>query len=333
MKVIIPSAGVGTRLHPHTHTKPKPMVSVAGKPIIGHILDRLIEINPEEVIIVVGYMKDTVINYVSKNYLNKFNKISFVHQKQRLGLGHSIYVCKSAVFDSQILITLGDMIFKEGYKYFLKEHKKNGETTGSIGVKIVDNPQHYGIVELKDNIVKSLIEKPKVSKSNLAIAGVYFITDTTFLFKTLEYMIENKIVGSGKEYQLTDALSRMVEKGAVFKTFEVTGWYDCGRPDTLLEANRILLSEKSNDLEIKSCIINKPVAIGKDVIINNSIIGPSVSIADNTFIENSIISDSIIGSGSTVKNVSLRHSLIGDNVQLEGKYNTLNIGDSSSVQF
>jgi len=333
MKVIIPSAGVGTRLKPHTHTKPKPMVYVAGKQIIGHILDRLIEINPEEVIIVVGYMKDTVINYVSKNYINKFNKISFVYQKQRLGLGHSIYVCKSAVLDSPILITLGDMIFKEGYMYFLKEHLRNGETTGSIGVKMVDNPQHYGIVELKNNIVKGLIEKPKVSKSNLAIAGVYFITDTPFLFKILEYMIENKIVGSGKEYQLTDALEIMVENGAVFKTFEVTEWYDCGRPDTLLEANRILLCEKSKDLEIKSCIINKPVAIGKEVIINNSIIGPNVSIADNTFIENSIISDSIIGSGSTVKNVSLIHSLIGDNVQLEGKYNTLNIGDSSFVQF
>ena len=150
IKVVVPAAGVGKRLYPHTHTKPKSMVSMAGKPIIGHILDRLIDVQPEELVIVVGYMRDKTISYIDANYSSCFGKISYVTQEKPLGLGHSIYVTKDVVDDSPVMIALGDMVFKAGYKEFLERHEKNGECSGSIGVKIVDMPQYYGIVYLDD---------------------------------------------------------------------------------------------------------------------------------------------------------------------------------------
>ena len=205
MKVIIPAAGTGTRLFPHTHTKPKPMVYIAGKPIIGHILDRMIDLNPEEVILVVGYRKDQVISYIDEHYKDVFN-IRYVDQKERLGLGHSIYLTRDIAGDSQIMIALGDMIFKSGYKDFYKQYSNNGCCAGSIGVREVDDPQKYGIVELipSSDYIKKLEEKPEHPTSNLGISGVYFIQETPLLFEVLDWMITNNI-RTRNEYQLTDA--------------------------------------------------------------------------------------------------------------------------------
>ena len=138
MKVIIPAAGTGTRLFPQTHTKPKPMVYIAGKPIIGHILDRMVDLEPEEIILVVGYRKEQVISYVDENYGDMFN-IRYVDQQERLGLGHSIYLTRELVGDCDIMIALGDMIFKSGYLDFYKLHARNGHCAGSIGVREMDD--------------------------------------------------------------------------------------------------------------------------------------------------------------------------------------------------
>lgn len=332
MKIVIPAAGAGKRLYPHTYTKPKPMVFVAGKPIIGHILDKAIDMRPEEVIIVVGYMKERLIDYVSENYRRKFRKISYVNQDEQLGLGHSIYVAREAVGDSPVMIALGDMIFKGGYREFADLHRCNGDCSGSIGVKEIDNPRHYGIVSLdRDGRVRKLVEKPKRSASRTGIAGVYFIEDTPALFRALERVVRNR--GDG-EVQLTDALQRAVEEGADYRTFEVNSWYDCGRPESLLEVNRLLLSElkPKHKLAERSIIID-PVSVGKDVVIENSIIGPNVSISDNCTIRNSIIEDSIVGFHSEVRQMMLRQSILGDGVVLHGKSNSLNIGDSSTIEF
>ncbi|MCD1294173.1 nucleotidyl transferase [Methanocella sp. CWC-04] len=333
MKVVIPAAGAGKRLYPHTYTKPKPMVFVAGKPIIGHILDKMVGVDPEEVIVVVGYMKDKIISYIDSNYKDSFDKITYVNQDQQLGLGHSIYVTKEAVEDSPILIVLGDMIFKNGYGEFLKLHECNGKCSGSIGVKNIDNPQHYGIVYLNgDNTIKKMIEKPKNSTSNLGIAGVYFIEDTPALFNALDDIVLNR--ESQGEIQLTDALQRSIEYGSTYKTFEVSSWYDCGRPQSLLEVNRILLSEKNmSEVAGKNVIMIEPVSIGKNAQVENSIIGPYVSIADGSIVQNSIIQDSIIGVQSEVRYMTLRSSIIGDGVVIHGKSNSLNIGDSSTIEF
>ena len=180
MKVIIPAAGAGKRLFPHTFTKPKPMVYIAGKPIIGHILDRLIDLEPEEVIMVVGYRKEQIMSYVNENYLNLFS-IKYVEQEKQLGLAHSIYVAKDEIGDSDIMIALGDMIFKAGYLEFYNHHLNNGNCSGSIGIREVSNPRKYGIVELDGEYIKRMEEKPEEPRSNLAIAGVYFISDTQVL--------------------------------------------------------------------------------------------------------------------------------------------------------
>jgi glucose-1-phosphate thymidylyltransferase len=332
MKVVIPAAGAGKRLYPHTYTKPKPMVFVAGKPIIGHILDNMIDIGPEEVIVVVGYMKEKIVSYVKLNYGSVFKKITFVEQEQQLGLGHSIYVTRDTVGDSPVLIALGDMIFKDGYAEFLKQHRNNGECSGSIGVKAIDNPERYGIVYMNpDHTVNRLVEKPKNSTSSTGIAGVYFIEDTPRLFSALESIVNDNHSG---EVQLTDALQKAVEGGSVYKTFEVNSWYDCGRPQSLLEVNRILLEEKCvSENGAKNSIIIEPVSIGRNTKIENSIIGPYVSISEGAVVNSAIIEDSIVGNNAEVKYMMLRSSIIGDHAVLIGKSNALNIGDSSTIEF
>lgn len=336
MKVIIPSAGTGTRLFPHTHTKPKPMVYLAGKPIIGHILDRLIDLAPEEVILVVGYHKEQLMSYVDEHYTDVFN-IRYVDQKERLGLAHSIYLTKYLVGKSDIMIALGDMIFKSGYSDFYEQHSENGDCAGSIGVREVEDPQKYGIVELEcgSSYIKKLEEKPEHPASNLGIAGVYFVQDTEALFEVIEWMMENNLK-TREEYQLTDALQEMIKRGNKYKTFTVSSWYDCGHAESLLSTNRVLLDEKEDineTHEVIDSVIIHPVALGKNVRVVRSIIGPHASIASGTLIDNSIISNSVIGSRTRVSKVNLQLSIIGDDANLVGKHNSLNIGDSSSIEF
>lgn len=336
MKVIIPAAGTGTRLFPHTHTKPKPMVFIAGKPIIGHILDRMIDLKPEKVILIVGYRKEQLISYVNDHYSYIFN-IQYIYQKERLGLGHSIYLTRDEAGDSDIMIALGDMIFKAGYLDFYEQHKNNGHCSGSIGVRKVDEPEKYGIVELESesSCIKHLEEKPSNPASDLAIAGVYFIKETKVLFDVLDWMLVNNIRTRG-EYQLTDALQEMIKRSSHFKTFTVSSWYDCGHAESLLETNRVLLDEKENSngiYDIVDSVIIHPVSIGNNVRIMNSVVGPYASIANDTIINNSIISNSVIGSRTHISKVNLQSSIIGDDANLVGKHNSLNIGDSSSIEF
>ena len=244
MKVIIPAAGTGTRLFPHTHTKPKPMVYIAGKPIIGHILDRMTDLEPEEIVLIVGYYKEQLMSYVNEHYGKKFN-IRYVEQEKRLGLGHSVYITREYFEGSDVMIALGDMIFKAGYIDFYQKHIENKKCSGSIGVKEVDEPRKYGIVEIEHTsyCIRKLEEKPEKPTSNLGIAGVYFIRDTEMLFNILERMINNGKTTRG-EYQLTDALQEMIQCGLKLKTFEVSSWYDCGHARSLLETNQVLLGMK-----------------------------------------------------------------------------------------
>lgn len=338
IKVIIPAAGAGKRLFPHTFTKPKPMVYIAGKPIIGHILDRMKDIEPEEIIIIVGYKKEQIMSYVDRYYSSIF-KIRYVDQEEQLGLGHSIYTARDEIGNSKIMIALGDNIFGESYfeyyKQYYEQHLQCTDCAGSIGVIEVDDPGKYGIVELEGEYINKLEEKPLKPKSNLGIAGIYFINDTQALISELEKKISRNERTHG-EYQLTDALQEMVAMGYKFKTIPILTRYDCGRTDSLLEVNRILLDgrKEMNHLErIKDSVIIQPVAIGDNVTIKNSIIGPHASIANDTYIESSIISDSVIGSRSYISKVNLQLSIVGDETKLQGKHNSLNIGDLSSIEF
>jgi glucose-1-phosphate thymidylyltransferase len=315
------------------------MVSIAGKPIIGHILDRLIDLNPEEVIFIVGYLKENLIAYVEQHYQDRF-RINYVEQKERLGLGHSIYTGRELIGNSDFMIALGDMIFKKGYNDFYQKYLTNGHCTASIGVKEVSNPEKYGIVEIDNNSnVIKLEEKPEYPSSNLGIAGVYFIKDSGSFFHALNWLIDNGIKTRG-EYQLTDVFQKMVENGSQVKTFEVSSWYDCGHSQSLLETNRVLLKESSGNVKsvvkngvVENSVIIDPVSLGANVKIRNSVIGPYISIADGTLINNSVISNSVIGAQTSISNATIERSIIGENASLKGKSYSLNLGDSSSIEF
>ncbi|MBE0522457.1 MAG: NTP transferase domain-containing protein [Candidatus Methanoperedenaceae archaeon] len=334
MKVVIPAAGAGKRLFPHTFTKPKPMVYIAGKPIIGHILDRMKDLEPEEVILVVGYKKEQIMSYIDRNYSGTFN-IKYVNQDEQLGLAHSVYTARNELGDSEIMIALGDMIFKAGYSDFYRQYMKNGDCSASIGVREVDDPTKYGIVELEGKYIKRLEEKPLNPESNLGIAGVYFIKETQVLLSIIGEMIDKNLRNRG-EFQLTDALQEMVNRNLKLKTFQVSSWYDCGHSESLLETNRVLLDEKK-DIDhihsIKDSVIIQPVAIGDNVTILNSVIGPHASVASDSYIDNSIVSNSVIGSRSHISKVTLHDSIVGDDTNVLGKHNSLNIGDASSIEF
>ncbi|AOW80040.1 glucose-1-phosphate thymidylyltransferase [Halodesulfurarchaeum formicicum] len=309
------------------------MVRIAGKPILGHILTQLVETEIEEVVLVVGGpMKDQIREYVMAHYTDEFD-VSFVNQENAQGLGHAVYQARDVVEGDTALIALGDMLFNNGYGTFLEAHRDLPSVDGSIGVKEVEEPEHYGVVDVgEDGFIRGLVEKPDDPPSNQAISGVYIVQDTPALFDALEYLIANDIRGAGDEFQLTDALQRMVEQGGTLGTFEVEDWYDCGRPQTLLEANRVLLSNlDTNDGDVDQAVVIPPVDFGTDVDVVGSVVGPNVSVDDGATISNSIVRNAIIGREAGVTDVNLCESIIGDNASIEGKPYSLNVGDNSVI--
>lgn len=335
MKALIPAAGQGTRLYPQTHTKPKAMVRLAGKPILGHILSRFSETRIDEVVIVVGGpMKDQIIEYAEQEFGDVF-KFWFVEQESAEGLGHSIYQAKDVIRGESVFIALGDMLFENGFETFLATHDELEQPDASIGVKTVDDPRHYGVAELgNDNEVERLVEKPDDPQSNYAISGVYIVENTDLLLDSLGYLIENDIRGAGNEYQLTDALQGMVEENARIDIFEVEDWYDCGRPETLLEANRVLLSKENSDGTgtLDNAVVVPPVDLGEGVEVKGSVVGPYVSADDYATITDSIVRNGIVGQNASLDGVNLEESIVGDGATVRGEANHLNIGDNSTIE-
>jgi glucose-1-phosphate thymidylyltransferase len=323
MRAIIPVAGVGSRLRPHTYSVPKVMLNVAGKPIIGHILDKIIEAGFDEATIIVGYLGEMIKEYALKNYKIKFD---FVEQEERLGLGHAIYLSRHTFSSNPILIILGDTIFDVDLKSMITNQQTQ------IGVKYVDDPRRFGVAETSNERITHLAEKPENPKSNLAIVGLYYITRPQVLVGCLEEMILSN-TRTKDEFQLTDALQMMIERGEQMKPYLVEGWFDCGKPETLLATNQHLLGLLPIPPPLKGVVIRPPVFISKESKVSNAIIGPNATIADNAFVENSIICNSIIGEGATVVNSLLEESLIGTNAVVRGNYKRINIGDSSELEF
>ncbi|MFS8627836.1 MAG: sugar phosphate nucleotidyltransferase [Limnochordales bacterium] len=324
MKAILPVAGVGTRLRPLTHTQPKTLVHVAGKPILGHILDRLLPVGVDEVVLIVGQWGERIVEYVRREYPQL--KVTAVEQPERKGLGHAVYMAKDVFKDGEpALIVLGDTIFQAD----LREALRSGKST--IGVRRVPNPSQFGVVELEDGRVKRLVEKPADPPSDLAIVGIYFVRDSGLLFRCLHEIIAEDIKVKG-EYQLTDGLQRMIERGEELLTFPVEDWWDCGNPEILLRTNRALLSRAERPpVRIEGSVIIPPVAIDPTAVIEGSIIGPYVSVAAGATITHCVIRDSIINEGARVSNALLENSLIGEDAEVCGEFARLHIGDSSSL--
>ncbi len=327
MKAIIPVAGAGTRLRPHTYTQPKALIPIAGKPILSFIVDPLAEAGITEFVFVIGYLGDKIIDYVNQKYPELH--CYFVQQNLREGSGQAIALTKELIGEDEIFIVMGDTICEFNAKEVLSFDGS------ALGVKKVDDPRHFGVAEMDDKcFITRVVEKPQIPKSNMALVGLYKIKETNILFKCLEENFRRK-VKSHDEYQLTDALQCMIEKNVKFSSFKVNNWFDCGRKDSLLETNSILLKKNDNtklpDIPYESTIIIPPVSIAGHCNIKNSIIGPNVTIGDNTVIKYSIIKNTIIGSYSNLTEVVLNSSIIGNDANIHGLTQSLNIGDNTEI--
>jgi glucose-1-phosphate thymidylyltransferase len=323
VKAIIPAAGIGTRLRPHTYTLPKALLFVAGKPIISHILDDVVELGVSSIVLIVGYKGDLIEEYVRKAYPDV--PVAFVTQEERRGIGHAIDLTKDVANTGEpLLIVLGDTIIRSD----LTAITKTG--ANALGVKSVEDPRRFGVCEVTDDRITRLVEKPVDPPSDLALVGLYYLENGAALFEAIRRVIDGNIMTNG-EYQITDALQLMIEDGSVFRTFMIDEWFDCGKPEAMLETNRKLLENIGNTPSVEGSIIIPPVSISAGAEIVNSIIGPYVSVAEGAVIDHSIVRDSVLADGCKVKNSLLDSSLIGANVVVEGGFKKLDVGDSSEI--
>ena len=326
MIAIIPIAGAGTKLRPHSYSQPKALIPLAGKTVLSIIIDQLRTANITEVIFIVGYLGDKIQDFVKAKYPDL--SAYYVHQVDRQGVGHAIRLTKNIVRDEEVVVVLGDTICEYDIQLMVNS------PYSMIGVRKVDDPRDFGVAEIdSEGFITHVVEKPNIPKSNMALVGVYKIKETHQMFQCLENNIRQGLRSHG-EYSLTDALDCMIKMGAKFKSFKVENWFDCGRKDTMLESNATLLKKfavSTNSKDYENTVIIEPVSIAAGCQIKNSIIGPNVSIGENTTIDYSIVKNSIIGSYSTLFDIVLDDSIIGSDTNLRGETRSLNIGDNTSI--
>jgi glucose-1-phosphate thymidylyltransferase len=329
MKAIIPVAGAGTKLRPHTYTQPKALIPIAGKTILSFIVDQLHEAGINEFIFIVGYLGEKIQDYVTQTYPHLTTH--FVHQNERQGTGHAIELTKAIVGTDEVFIVLGDTVCEYDVKEVLES------PYSMLGIKKVDDPRNFGVASIgEDGFIEQLVEKPAIPKSNMALVGLYKIKETDFLYQCLQQLFIANTNANG-EYSLTDALECMVKRGAKFQSFKVKSWFDCGKKDTLLESNATLLKKSGGNTSTQhnypNTIIIPPVSIASGCDISNAIIGPHVAIGANTSIKHSIVRESIIGSYTNLYEVVLDNSLIGSDASVKGLSRSLNIGDNTEIDF
>ena len=333
MNVIIPMAGMGTRLRPLTPVTPKPLIKLSGKTIIYRIVDYLfnnlgIQSELKTIGFILSKKSPLIEKYLQKELANKFSfKVLFFYQNKPEGTAHAIY-CAKQILKGKVLILFSDTLFFLKQKINILDPKNDG----AILVKKVEDPSQYGVVTIDDeNIVTSFAEKPENPKSNLAIIGVYFFQEGSDLLKEIEIIIDtnNK---EKNEYQLTTALKNITKKDGKLKAINVSNWLDCGTPQQLLLTNKYLLQNNQvmkNTNQLHKAEIVEPVYIGENVFIKNSKIGPNVSIENGVKIEDSVIKNTIIQNNTIIIGANFNNSLIGEYVNYTNNYNSVNIGDYS----
>lgn len=301
---------------------------MAGKTILAVIIDQLLEAGVDDFVFVIGYLGEKIQHYIARTYPDL--KYTLVTQTDRRGTGHAIWLTREAVGDDELLIVLGDTICD----YNVRE--LTGGTTSMIGVRRVDDPRSFGVAELNDeDRVLRVVEKPLIPRSNMAMVGVYYVKETARLFAALAGHIEARLDEQG-EYHLTQALQQMLDDGVRFDAFRVANWFDCGKKETLLATNAILLKQGHEEGSgaqhtPEGAVIIPPVSIAQGCNIRHSIIGPNVTIGEFTNVEASIIQDSIIGSYAELKEVVLHSSIIGSDAFIRGMSQSLNIGDNTEI--
>jgi glucose-1-phosphate thymidylyltransferase len=334
MKIIIPMAGMGKRMRPHTLTVPKPLIPIAGKPMVQRIVEDIIKVCDEkvdEIAYVVGrFGKDAEANLVK--VAEKLGAKGTIHyQDEALGTAHAIMCAKSAL-TGKVVVAFADTLFKADFKL-------DSSKEGIIWVQKVKDPKPFGVVKLdKDNVITDFVEKPQEFVSDLAIIGIYYFKDGEYLKKEMQYLLDNNIKEKG-EFQLTNALENMKKKGTKFVPGNVTEWLDCGNKDATVYTNqRILEFNKENTGLIskthnaQNSKIIQPCFIGENVKLVNSEVGPFVSIGDNCVVENSTINNCIIQTNTKIVNATLANSMLGNFVEFYGKSSDASIGDYTTVR-
>lgn len=328
MKAIIPVAGAGIRLRPLTYTQPKPLIPVAGKPILAFILDDLLAAGVDEFIFIIGYLGEKILHYIQQHYPDL--RAEFVNQSERLGSAHAIWQARDHLQQTEeVIICFGDAIIDADIPAFVSAPRS------TIAIRKVPDPRQFGTVEFDgEGRVRRLTEKPKIPKSNFVMVGLYKIKEVALLLEAIEFNITNNIRSIG-EFPLTDALQRMLQRGVSFDTITVDNWFDCGRREILLETNANFLERPGFATDdpppYDNSIIIHPVHIGENCEIHNSIIGPHVTIGDNVVINNAIIKNSIIGNFAHLREIILQRSVVGNDASITGMRQSLNIGDNTEI--
>ncbi|MEZ5055618.1 MAG: sugar phosphate nucleotidyltransferase [Saprospiraceae bacterium] len=330
MKIIIPMAGRGTRLRPHTLTVPKPLIPIAGKPMVQRLVEDLnkgLEEKVTEVAFIIGDFGKEVeaqLKEIAKS-IGAIGKIYY--QDQPLGIAHAL-LCARESMEGKVMVAFSDTLFKADFKFDDKED-------GVIWVQRVENPSAFGVVKTnEEGVITHFVEKPQEFVSDQAIVGIYYFRDGDNLEKELQYLLDNDIKVKG-EFQLTSALENMEKNGLKFKTGEIEEWLDCGNKEAVVYTNQRILDihrgtkTVSNSAKVKNSIIRMPCFIGDDVEIKNCVIGPFVSVGEKTVIKNSVIKNSVIQSHTTIRNAVLENSMIGNHVSYEGTRSDVDLGDYS----
>ena len=337
MKIIVPMAGRGSRLRPHTLTVPKPLIPVAGQPIVHRLVKDIAEIvgeQIEEVAFILGdeaFFGDDVVASLKKLAGDLGAKASIYRQDQPLGTGHAI-MCAKESLSGPTVIAYADTLIQADFKL-------DPSADAVIWVKQVDRPEAFGVVQLNDKQeIVELVEKPTEFVSDKAVIGIYYFKEGNDLKAELQTVLDNNIINGG-EYQINDGIKGMMAKGKIFKTGSVDQWMDCGNKKVTIETNQQVLKNEqkkgvntiSSTVKLDNGQIIEPCFIGEGVSILNAIVGPFASIGANTVIENSLISNSIVQHNTTLKNVILKDSMIGSEVEYNGLAQDLSIGDYTQV--
>jgi glucose-1-phosphate thymidylyltransferase len=339
MKIIVPMAGRGSRLRPHSLTVPKPLIPVAGQPIVHRLVKDIVKVLHEpidEIAFVLGdpaWFGDDVVSSLRDLAKSLGAKASIYRQDQPLGTGHAI-MCAKESLSGPAVIAYADTLIRANFSL-------DPDADAVIWVKQVDKPEAFGVVKLNaNNEIIELVEKPKNFVSDLAVIGIYYFKDVSVLKQELQHVLDNNIVNGG-EYQINDGIKRMMASGKIFKTGQVDEWMDCGNKAVTVETNTRMLGFLKADgdeqmiattVKSSNAKIIEPCFIGEDVVLNNATIGPNVSIGDHCIIENSTIKNSLIQTHTTIKNADLADAMIGNHVSYDGHFKTVSIGDYSVLE-
>jgi glucose-1-phosphate thymidylyltransferase len=328
MRIIVPMAGMGKRMRPHTLTTPKPIIPVAGKPIVQHLVEDIIRMcnqKVEEIAYVVGHFGKEAEDNLIKIAESLGAKGTIHYQDTPLGTAHAI-LCAQSALKGPVVVAFADTLFSADFRM-------DEDCDGVIWVKQIEDPRQFGVVKTtKDNVITDFVEKPKDFVSDLAIIGIYYIKDGENLKAELQYLIDNNILDKG-EYQLTNALENMKAKGLKLKAGQVDEWLDCGNKDATVYTNKRVLELKypnnhiAKTATLTNSVVIPPCFIGENVTLENAVVGPFVSVGSNSSINSSVVRNSIVRENTSIQDAGIDNSLIGNYVQYRQQLRDLSMGD------